>query len=265
MSMSTENINTPDNTPTSPAGAVAVLEPMTGTSVSEVSSPTSLDEMDYSVRYSREYYEDYINSFTPNTKKRFVYRFLKRTFDIFASALAMLLLSPVFLVVAIAIKCESKGPVIFKQPRVGKDGKLFNCLKFRSMRTDAPKNTPTSQLENPETYYTKVGRFLRKTSIDEFPQFWCVFIGKMSFIGYRPLVPNEVKANEMRRRLGVFAMRPGISGYAQVKGRDDVYYRNKAILDAEYVKRASLVFDIKLVFETVAVVLKSDGNVAKGN
>ena len=87
----------------------------------------------------------------------------------------------------------------------------------------------------------------------------------MSFIGYRPLVPNEVKANEMRRRLGVFAMRPGISGYAQVKGRDDVYYRNKAILDAEYVKRASLVFDIKLVFETVAVVLKRDGNVAKGN
>ncbi|MBR3681672.1 MAG: sugar transferase [Clostridia bacterium] len=244
------------------SGAVALCEPLILPCIEEetVSEPPSLEQMNYSERYSDSYYENYIESFQKNTKKRYIYRFVKRTFDIGASALALLLLSPVFLVTAIAIKCDSKGPIIFKQPRVGKNGKIFCCLKFRSMRIDAPKNAPTSQLENPEIYYTKVGRFLRKTSIDEFPQFWCVFVGKMSFIGYRPLVPNEVKANEMRKKLGVFEMRPGISGHAQVLGRDNVYYKNKAILDAEYVKHASLWFDLKLIVRTVLVVFNRKGN-----
>lgn len=243
-----------------PVDSTEVLSDKTATNIMTPEAPTSLDEMDYAVKYSDQYYENYIEHFEQNTKKRYGFRFVKRAFDIVASLLALLLLSPVFLAVSIAIRCDSKGPVIFKQPRIGKDGKEFNCYKFRSMRIDAPKNAPTSQLENPESYYTKIGRFLRKTSIDEFPQFWCVLIGTMSFIGYRPLVPNEAKANAMRARLGVFKMRPGISGYAQVEGRDTVYYKNKAILDAEYVKRASLWFDIKLVVKTVLIVLNRKGN-----
>ena len=118
----------------------------------------------------------------------------------------------------------------------------------------------TANLTDANEKITKTGKFLRLTSIDELPQLWCVFIGTMSFIGYRPLVLTEEKCNEMRKRLGVFAMRPGISGYSQVRGRDDVYYKNKAIMDAYYVKNASLAFDLKLIAQTVSVVLKRDGN-----
>ena len=128
------------------------------------------------------------------------------------------------------------------------------------MRTDAPHDCATSRLENPEQYQTRIGRFLRKTSLDELPQLVCVLRGDMSVIGYRPLILTEEKCNEMRRRLGVFTARPGISGYAQVHGRDDVYYKNKAILDAEYVKKASLWLDLKLIFQTVGVVLRRKGN-----
>ena len=225
-----------------------------------VDAPVSLEEMDYGREYSDEFYSEYIESFVVNTKSKIVFRFLKRLGDVLLSGIALLLLWPVMLGIAIAVRCDSKGPIVFKQKRVGRYGELFNCLKFRSMRTDAPKNAPTSLLENPEQYYTRVGRFLRKTSLDELPQLWCVFIGKMSIIGYRPLVPNEEKANKMRERLGVFEMRPGISGLAQVKGRDDVYYKNKALLDAEYVKKASIWLDIKLILQTVMVVLGRKGN-----
>lgn len=218
------------------------------------------EKFDHKSKYSDEYYEEYISSFEQNTKKRYFYRFVKRSFDIFASLTMLLLLLPVFVIVAIAIKCDSKGPIIFKQKRVGRGGKVFNCLKFRSMKIDTPHDCATSLLKNPESHYTKVGKFLRKTSLDELPQLWCVLIGSMSFIGYRPIVLTETKCNDMREKLGVFAMRPGISGYAQVHGRDDVYYKNKAILDAIYVKKASIGFDIKLCFETVGVVLKRSGN-----
>lgn len=223
-------------------------------------APASLEEMDYELQYSDDYYENYISNFVQRKSKKRFFRFAKRFGDIFISAFAMLFLSPLFLAIAVAVKCDSKGPVVFKQNRVGRGGREFKCLKFRSMRIDAPKNAPTSLLENPEQYYTKVGRFLRKTSLDELPQLWCVFTGRMSIIGYRPLVPNEIKANEMRAKLGVFSMRPGISGLAQVKGRDNVYYKNKALLDAEYVKKASIWLDIKLVIQTVLVVLKRRGN-----
>ena len=226
-------------------------------------APESLELMNYSAKYTDEFYDEYIKNFVPNSKKRVAFRFCKRLGDILVSSLALLVLSPVFLAIAIAIKCDSKGPAVFKQQRIGRNGKEFNCLKFRSMRTDAPKNAPTSLLENPEQYYTKVGRFLRKTSLDELPQLWCVLTGRMSIIGYRPLVPNEVNANEMRASLGVFKMRPGISGLAQVKGRDDVYYKNKALLDAEYVKKANVLLDIKLVLQTALVVLKREGNNAE--
>lgn len=218
------------------------------------------EPIDYTKEYSDEYYENYILNFKQNTKKRYFFRFVKRAFDIVAAFFALVLVSPILLITAIAIKIDSKGPIIFKQQRMGKDGKPFNCLKFRSMKIDTPKNVATSLLTHPEDHYTKVGRFIRKLSIDELPQFWCVLIGKMSFIGYRPLVLSEENCNEMRARLGVFAMRPGISGYAQVHGRDDVYYKNKAILDATYVKKASLWLDIKLIFQTVWVVFSRIGN-----
>ena len=217
-------------------------------------------EFDYTRKYPKSCYEDYIAKFELNTKKRTFYRFVKRGFDIVASGLMLLCLSPLFLILAVLIKCESKGPVIFKQQRMGKGGKIFNCYKFRSMKIDTPRDCATSLLENPEQYYTKVGKVMRKLSLDELPQLWCVFIGKMSFIGYRPLVLTEKKCHIMRDQLGVFAMRPGISGYAQVIGRDDVYYKNKAILDSIYVKRASLLFDLKLVFTTVATVISKKGN-----
>ena len=218
------------------------------------------EPFDHTVIHSDTFYEQYIASFVPNQKKRLVYRFFKRAFDLLASLLMLIIFSPIMLAVAIAIKCDSKGNVIFKQKRVGRNGKDFYCYKFRSMRTDAPNNCATSRLENPAQYHTRIGRFLRKTSLDELPQLWCVLVGTMSIIGYRPLILTEEKCNDMRRRLHVFSARPGISGYAQVQGRDDVYYKNKAILDAEYVKNASLWFDLKLMFQTVAVVLKRDGN-----
>ncbi len=223
------------------------------------------EKFDPAVEYDDEYYADYIRDFEPNKKKRLFYRFVKRSFDILASFAMLLMLALPFLVIAVAIKIDSKGPVVFKQDRMGKGGKPFKCLKFRSMKIDTPHDTATSLLSNPELYYTKVGKFLRKTSLDELPQLWCVFIGKMSFIGYRPLVLTESKCNDMREKLGVFALRPGISGYAQVHGRDDVYYKNKAILDSIYVKNASILFDLKLVFSTIAVVFKREGNDANKN
>ncbi len=206
------------------------------------------------------FYEKFIAEFNPNQKKRLFYKFIKRLFDVVMSALLLLVLSPLMLIVAVAVKLDSKGPAIFKQERIGKDGKVFCCYKFRSMRMDAPKDCATSRLENSEQYQTRVGRVLRRLSLDELPQLWCVFVGTMSFIGYRPLVLTEKKCNDMRARLGVFAARPGISGYAQVRGRDDVYYKNKAIMDAYYVKHASLDFDLRILLRTVAVVLRREGN-----
>ena len=224
------------------------------------------EPFDHTVKHSSAYYEQYIKNFIPNERKRLLYRFVKRSLDIIVSFLMLILLSPIMLIIAIAIKCDSKGSVIFKQERMGKDGKIFYCYKFRSMKTNAPKNCATSLLKNPEQYQTRLGSFLRKTSLDELPQLWCVLIGTMSMIGYRPLVLSEENCNEMRRRLNVFSVRPGISGYAQVRGRNDLYYKNKAVLDAEYVKNASLWLDIKLLLQTVVVVFKcqeSDGSKTK--
>lgn len=214
---------------------------------------------DHTVEHSDEYYEQYIQSFRINKDRRLFYRFVKRLFDIVASFLMLIVLIPIMLAVAIAVKCDSKGSVIFKQQRMGKNKKSFYCYKFRTMKTDAPRNCATSQLKNSEQYLTRTGRFLRKSSLDELPQLWCILIGDMSFIGYRPLVLTEEKCNAMRDRLNVFSVRPGISGYAQVLGRDDVYYKNKAILDAEYVKKASLLLDLKLIFRTIVVVFKKEG------
>lgn len=218
------------------------------------------EDFDYTKKYADEFYLRYIRNFKPNTKKRLGYRIIKRVLDLILAFIGLILTAPIMLVVAICIKCDSEGPVIFKQERMGKGGKTFWCYKFRSMKVSAPRECATSILQNPEEHLTRVGRVIRKFSLDELPQLWCVLNGKMSIIGYRPLVLTEMKCNEMRKQLHVFSVLPGISGYAQVEGRDDVYYKNKAILDAEYVKKASLLFDIKLFFQTFAVVFQKKGN-----
>ena len=230
----------------------------------EVEVPNFDGEFDCKKEYADVYYDRHMERFQQNTRKRTVYRFVKRSLDIAVSATMLILLSPMLFLVAIAVKCDSEGPVIFKQKRVGRGGKVFNCYKFRSMYVTAPSECATSQLEHPEQYQTRVGRVLRRLSLDELPQLWCVLIGSMSFIGYRPLILSEKDCNDMRGRLGVFALRPGISGYAQVRGRDDVYYKNKALLDAYYVKHAGLLFDLKLILRTVIVVVKRDGNHSGG-
>lgn len=219
-----------------------------------------ISNLDYSKKYSNEFYDEYIENFEKNTKSRWFYKFIKRFFDIITSFLALIILSPIFIITAIAIKIDSKGPVLFKQKRVGKNGKIFTCYKFRSMKQDAPHECATSLLNETKDPYTKVGKIIRRLSIDELPQLFCVLFNTMSVIGYRPLIISEEKCNDMRMRLGVFDMKPGISGYAQVCGRDDVHYKNKALLDAEYVKRASLWFDIKIFFKTIKVVLCRTGN-----
>ncbi len=221
----------------------------------------SLDvKVNHSKRYDDKFYEDFINNFERNTKKRYLYKFIKRCFDFFASLIAVIILTPLFLIISIAIKIDSKGPILFKQLRVGKNKKPFYVYKFRSMKVDAPHDVATSQIINPNVYYTKVGKVLRKLSLDELPQLFNVLSNKMSIIGYRPLIVLEENCNNMREKLGVFEFKPGISGYAQVHGRDNVYYKNKAIMDAEYVKKASVWFDLKLMFQTVKVVFTKKGN-----
>lgn len=218
------------------------------------------EEIAVKIKYSDVYYDEYIAHFEKNTKKRYGYKFIKRLFDFTISLIAILLLSPLFVIIAILIKIDSKGPVFFRQKRVGRNKKEFTCIKFRSMKIDAPHDEATSLFEHPEKYITKVGRILRKSSLDELPQLFCCLIGTMSIIGYRPLVLTEKHCNSMREKLGVFEFRPGISGYAQVHGRDDVYYKNKAILDAEYVKKASVILDVRLMFQTIKIVVTKKGN-----
>ncbi len=217
-------------------------------------------EFDPATEYSDEFYEKIKEIFIKYPKFKHAYRSFKRVVDIIVSSILIILLSPLFLIIAIAIKIDSKGPVVFKQDRVGKHFKTFKCWKFRSMSTTAPANEATSQLKNSEMYITKVGKFLRKTSLDELAQLFNVFANKMSFIGYRPIILNEKNLNDFRNELGVFDMKPGITGYTQIHGRDDVYYKNKAIMDAYYVKRSSAWFDIKILFGSIGVVLFRKGN-----
>lgn len=216
--------------------------------------------IDPSKKYSDDFYDSYQRAFVPNKKNKYVYSFIKRLFDIFVSFFLLVFFAIPFLIIGIIVKCDTKSSAIFKGRRVGKDGKVFNCWKFRSMRSDAPKEEATSLFKDASNYITKSGRVLRKTSIDELPQLINVLTGKMSIIGYRPLITTEVNCNEMRNALGVFRMKPGISGFAQVKGRDDVYYKNKAILDSYYVDNASLWMDIKIIIESVFVVVSRRGN-----
>ena len=193
-----------------------------------------------------------------------MYKFYKRTLDIVLSFLGMLVLSPFFLLLVLAIKLDSKGPVLFKQKRVGLHKKHFYILKFRTMRIDTPKDTPTHLLENPEQWITKVGKFLRKTSLDELPQIWNIFVGDMSIIGPRPALWNQYDLIEERDRYGANDVLPGLTGWAQIHGRDELPISKKAELDGYYVQHLSFGLDVRCFFGTIKSVVKSEGVVEGG-
>ena len=189
------------------------------------------------------------NSFL--TARQKFYLPFKRLLDIFCSLAAIIVFSPLYLIIAIIIKCSSKGPVFFKQERIGKNKKHFKILKFRTMRIDTPKDVPTHMLENPEAYITRIGKFLRKTSLDEIPQAFNIFAGQMSVVGPRPALWNQDDLIEERDKYFANNIKPGLSGWAQCNGRDTLPIPEKAKLDGEYAKRFNIWFDIKIVFKTV--------------
>ncbi|WP_306010176.1 sugar transferase [Bacillus sp. MMSF_3328] len=193
-----------------------------------------------------------------------MYMKIKRLIDIILSLFGLIILSPIYLILIIAIKIDSRGPVLFKQKRLGINKTHFNILKFRTMRIDTPKDTPTHLLENPEQYITKVGKFLRKTSLDELPQIWNIFVGQMSIIGPRPALWNQYDLIAERDKYGANAVPPGLTGWAQINGRDELPIETKSKLDGEYVERLGLRMDIKCFFGTVVRVLKSDGVIEGG-
>lgn len=192
-------------------------------------------------------------------KRQKIYGVFKRCLDIICSFLAIVILSPLLLLLSLLVKCTSKGPILFKQTRVGKKHKNFKIWKFRSMRIEAPKNAATRDLEDPDMYITRFGHFIRKTSLDELPQLFNILSGKMSFIGPRPTIPEEIELMEEREKYNVYAIRPGMTGLAQVHGRDVLTDSTKGRLDGMYVQKFSFILDVKIFFKTILYVLKRDG------
>jgi len=192
------------------------------------------------------------------------YFWFKRIYDTVLSHIGLIILSPLLLVIVIFIKLDSKGPILFKQKRIGRNKKHFYILKFRTMRIDTPKDTPTHMLENPQQWITKVGKFLRKTSLDEIPQIINILKGDMSIIGPRPALWNQYDLVDERDKYDVHKIYPGLTGYAQINGRDELPIADKAKLDGYYVKHISLWLDIKIFFGTIVSIFKSDGIVEGG-
>jgi O-antigen biosynthesis protein WbqP len=190
---------------------------------------------------------------------------MKRVFDFVIALLACIILSPLFLVIIMAIKIDSRGPVLFIQRRIGKNKKHFNILKFRTMRIDAPNDKPTHLLENPEVFITNIGRYLRKTSLDELPQLFNILIGDMSIIGPRPALWNQFDLIEERDKYGVYDILPGLTGWAQINGRDELLITDKARLDGEYVEKMCFIFDCKCFFGTIDSIVRSKGIVEGGS
>lgn len=193
------------------------------------------------------------------TKKQSSYLFFKRLLDIIFSFIALILLSIPFIIISIAIKLDSKGPVIFKQSRYGRYGKPFTILKFRTMYQDAPSAVATGDFKDAQLHVTKVGRILRKASIDELPQLFNVLFGQMSIIGPRPLIVEEEKIHQYRLANQIYMLRPGITGYAQVNGRDDISFEDKMARELEYLHNFSFSMDLKILFKTVYVVFHREG------
>ena len=191
-------------------------------------------------------------------------KFFKRLIDLVLSALALVILAIPMLVFALLIKLDSKGPVLFWQKRVGLHKETFMMPKFRSMYIDTPAEVPTHLLNDPDRWITPVGRIYRKLSIDELPQFWSIFIGKMSIIGPRPALWNQFDLVAERDKYGANDVRPGLTGWAQINGRDELAIPVKAKLDGEYVEKLSFLFDCKCFFGTILAVLRRDGVVEGG-
>ena len=191
-------------------------------------------------------------------------KFGKRFLDILLSGIGILVLAPVYLILAIAIKADDPGPVFFRQKRVGIHKTHFQILKFRTMKMETPKDTPTHLLQNPEQYITRVGRVLRKFSLDELPQILQIFTGEMSIIGPRPALWNQFDLIAERDKYGANDVRPGLTGWAQINGRDELPIDVKARFDGEYVQKLSFAFDCKCFFGTIFSVLRSDGVVEGG-
>lgn len=182
---------------------------------------------------------------------------MKRFFDFTISLFALIVLSPLFLIVSLGILISDGTPILFRQKRVGKNNELFTIYKFRTMK-NGTENTPSGLLEDAEAKITGPGKFLRATSIDELPQLFNILNGTMSLIGPRPLIPEEEEIRELRKKYNVYSVRPGITGWAQINGRDNISIENKALLDKEYVEKQSLWFDIKIFFLTVLKVIRRD-------
>lgn len=193
-----------------------------------------------------------------------MYLKVKRLIDIVLSLIGLILLSPIFLILIIAIKLDSRGPVLFKQKRVGINKTHFNILKFRTMIINTPKDTPTHLLENPDQFITRVGKFLRKTSLDELPQIWNIFVGQMSIIGPRPALWNQYDLITERDKYGASDVPPGLTGWAQINGRDKIEIDVKARLDGEYAEKIGFMMDVRCFFGTIFSVLRSDGVVEGG-
>lgn len=191
-------------------------------------------------------------------------KFVKRVLDVVLSFLALVVLSWLYLLIIIAIKVDDPGPAVFTQKRVGIHKKHFTLHKFRSMKMSTPHDIPTHQLENPDRYITRVGRFLRKSSFDELPQIWDIFIGKMSIIGPRPALWNQDDLVAERDKYGANDVKPGLTGWAQINGRDELEIPVKAKLDGEYVNRQSFSFDVRCFFGSIFSVLRHDGVVEGG-
>ena len=193
-----------------------------------------------------------------------MYQYVKRGIDLILSLVGCVVTAPLFVVLIIWIKLDSKGPILFKQKRVGKGKEHFMIWKFRTMRTDTPKDCPTHLLEDPDQYITKAGKFLRKTSLDELPQIYNILFGKMSIVGPRPALWNQFDLIEERDKYGANDVMPGLTGWAQINGRDELPIDVKARLDGEYVEKMGFLFDCKCFFKTFTSVLKHEGVVEGG-
>ena len=190
--------------------------------------------------------------------------FFKRLIDILLSGIGIIVLIPFWIIIGLCIVISDPGPIFVSQKRVGKKKKLFPILKYRTMKVDTPHDVPTHLLQNPEQYITKIGAFLRKTSLDELPQIFNIFVGQMSIIGPRPALWNQTDLIEERDKYGANDIRPDLTGWAQINGRDELEIPIKAKLDGEYVQNLSFAFDCKCFFGTIFSVLRSEGVVEGG-
>ena len=196
-------------------------------------------------------------------------KYVKRVIGFVFSTIGIIILTPVWIILAIAIKVDDPGPVFFKQKRFARDGKdgkprYFNILKYRSMKTSTPKDMPTHMLQNPEQYITRVGGFLRKTSLDELPQIFNIWAGSMAIVGPRPALYNQLDLYDERAKYGANSIRPGLTGWAQINGRDELEIEEKAKLDGDYVKNLSFGMDVRCFLGTFLSVLRQEGVVEGG-